>query len=1006
MKKIFSLRCLCLFAAIFLCSLQGFAQSAGGIRGVVYDQDFDAPLAGADVSIVETGEKVTASPEGNYVFGQVEPGTYTLVVSKEGYTRKVFSDVVVPAGRMTDQDATLAGEFTDMEEFVVQDLNMGGSSEEGLLNLRMETPALMDSVGSDLMSRAGASDAAGALKLVAGATVQDGKYAVVRGLPDRYVSSQMNGVRLPTADPDKRAVQLDQFPSELIESIQVSKTFTPDQQGDASGGAVNVVLKGIPDEAILKFSVGTKYNTQVTGNDDFLTYKGGGVNFLGLDDGSRDEQIPRTSWDGAVGVSRGEAPIAYDWSITAGGKKELFDGVRVGGLGNFFYKHDVSYFDGGVDDARWVRDGNMVPSHSGGGNPDLPSGNEFKTGLYDVSQGSEEVQWGGLGAVGLETDTHSLMLLYMQTHSAEDKATVAEDTRGKDFYVTSQVPGYDPLGVADSTDYNDAAPYRRNQTLQYTERDTDTLQLSGDHTLPFPEFGNPSFFRVLKPELDWTVAQSSSELHTPDKRLFGSKWIPTTETVTTGRGGTTTNTIPAGYYQDKPPVSYLGNVQRVWEEVAEESSQYFVNGKLPFENWSGEKGYLKVGLFKDQVQRKYTKDSYSNVGELSASGPPIGWDESWSDLFPSENHVLTDPLIDAGYEGEQEISAWYYMVDFPLTSFFKVTGGMRYESTDLSITIVDPEDNVTWVDPNGPGGLSDLLPGQADVDYQQDDILPSLGFEFQPLDSLTFRASYSETVARQTFKELTPLQQMEYLGADVFIGNPFLEMSALKNYDLRADWIPYQGGIISISWFKKEVENPIEYTQGFADNVGRYITPVNYPEGELVGYEVELRQQLGHLWNPLEGLALGANATFIQSEVTLSDDDREDLEGLGYPEPTRDMMNAPKNLYNLNLTYEIAKSGTQLGLFYTVQGDTLVAGAAKGDKANTYVPNVYATEYGTLNFSLSQKIGEHFKLSFKAKNLLDPEIQEVYRSDYFAEDTVKTSYKKGMDFSISLSGEF
>jgi len=301
MKNIFSLRFLCLFAAIFLCSLQGFAQSAGGIRGVVYDQDFDAPLAGADVSIVETGEKVTASPEGNYVFGQVEPGTYTLVVSKEGYTRKVFSDVVVPAGRMTDQDATLAGEFTDMEEFVVQDLNMGGSSEEGLLNLRMETPALMDSVGSDLMSRAGASDAAGALKLVAGATVQDGKYAVVRGLPDRYVSSQMNGVRLPTADPDKRAVQLDQFPAELIESIQVSKTFTPDQQGDASGGAVNVVLKGIPDEAILKFSVGTKYNTQVTGNDDFLTYKGGGVNFLGLDDGSRDEQELGTVWDGSVG---------------------------------------------------------------------------------------------------------------------------------------------------------------------------------------------------------------------------------------------------------------------------------------------------------------------------------------------------------------------------------------------------------------------------------------------------------------------------------------------------------------------------------------------------------------------------------------------------------------------------------------------------------------------------------------------------------------------------------
>ena len=119
--------------------------------------------------------------------------------------------------------------------------------------------ALMDSISADLMSRAGASDAASALKLVAGASVQNGKSAVIRGLPDRYVSSQMNGVRLPTADEDKRAVELDQFPSAVIESIQVSKTFTPDQQGDASGGAVNVVLKSVPEENTIKVSISTSF---------------------------------------------------------------------------------------------------------------------------------------------------------------------------------------------------------------------------------------------------------------------------------------------------------------------------------------------------------------------------------------------------------------------------------------------------------------------------------------------------------------------------------------------------------------------------------------------------------------------------------------------------------------------------------------------------------------------------------------------------------------------------
>src|SRR5262249_46518008 len=143
------------------------------------------------------------SDAGNYVFEQVAPGTYTLVFTKDGYARQVKSGVVVSPGHLAEADATLAGEFTEMEEFVVQELEFAGGAESELLQLRLESPALIDSISADLMSKAGAGDAASALTLVAGASVQEGKYAVVRGLPDRYVNSQINGIRLPTADPDK-----------------------------------------------------------------------------------------------------------------------------------------------------------------------------------------------------------------------------------------------------------------------------------------------------------------------------------------------------------------------------------------------------------------------------------------------------------------------------------------------------------------------------------------------------------------------------------------------------------------------------------------------------------------------------------------------------------------------------------------------------------------------------------------------------------------------------------
>src|SRR5262245_38238227 len=332
--------------------LAAIAQQAGSIRGSVTDKDFDVALAAAEVTIVETGQKTLTTDQGNYSFGEVPPGRYTLVFTKSGYARQVRADVVVVSGQLTDCDAALAGEFTEMEEFVVQDmLAFGAGSEAALLRMRFEAPALMDSIGADLMSRAGASDAAGALRLVAGASVQGDKYAVIRGLPDRYISSQMNGVRMPSSDEDKRAVELDQFPAAVIESIQVSKTFTPDQQGDASGGAVNVLLRGIPEATVLEFKSEVGYNTNTSFYDDFLGYEGGGLDTFAGGNGGRDLQPLGTNWTGALAAEEESAPVDYKFGLNAGKKFELGDGMRVGAFTTLFYERDSAYIDDKRDDS-------------------------------------------------------------------------------------------------------------------------------------------------------------------------------------------------------------------------------------------------------------------------------------------------------------------------------------------------------------------------------------------------------------------------------------------------------------------------------------------------------------------------------------------------------------------------------------------------------------------------------------------------------------------------------
>ena len=127
-----------------------------------------------------------------------------------------------------------------MEELVVSGADLLSSSEFGLLDIRAASVSIQDAVSAELIRKAGASDASDALKLVVGASVNEGKYATVRGLSDRYTGTTLNGVRVPSADPRRRAVQVDLFPTGTIDSVTVTKTFQPDLQGDFTGGGVDL----------------------------------------------------------------------------------------------------------------------------------------------------------------------------------------------------------------------------------------------------------------------------------------------------------------------------------------------------------------------------------------------------------------------------------------------------------------------------------------------------------------------------------------------------------------------------------------------------------------------------------------------------------------------------------------------------------------------------------------------------------------------------------------------
>ena len=1056
----------------------------GGIRGTIMDQDFEVPLPGAKIRISETGQETTSGDSGSYYLENVKPGSYTLLFSKSGYSRYTKSGVVVSPGQLTELEAPMAGEYEEMDELVVRDIQMGGASEIGLLNLRMDSSALMDSVGADLISRAGASDAAGALKLVSGTTVQDGKYAVVRGLPDRYVVSLLNGVRLPSADPDKRAVQLDQYPSSLIESVRVVKTFTPDQQGDASGGAVDVVLRGIPEERVLKFSIGTKYNENDAG-DDFLSYDTSDNNYLGQRDfnppadlGSARNPDPQII-PGSYGSKTADQPFNYSWGIELGDRYgiELFgEDVSVGAIATFNYEQSAFHTEKIADNynANSVAteylglegQGRLVPQIKNF-NPDSPDysiDNPAHTELLDITKSTHEINWSGALGVGLEHDLFELNYLHVFTHNAEDSAVLSENTRGRQIYNSQYLDYIDP-NAKDSA----ISPYRTAETLLYKERDTKSDQLGGELELPIPDLNILNILTLKQPVIDWKLSQSSSSLMEPNKRVLEHYWLPgevtrdddpsydwtvgislgdfdtyfdpnsawlsdfknsvgeslsppklssefadswgwivdddpdlipthgwyNEDVNPTEEGGVKPGVITGvgdGQYYGLEAGEQLGNFQLIWQKIIEESDQAAFNYKWDFENWTSDKGLLKAGLFRDRVDRKFVQQTLSNK-VLTQGGMPIftgEWEDSAADLF-SSNSLTYSSQGDVGYAGVQDLDAWYYMAEFPVFDFLTLKGGVRHEEFTLQ-TFLKPDDAriakivkegeaTALLQSDGQGGFIE------DADYHRVDDLPSVGFDLTPIEKVILRFNWAQTVAKQQFKEVVPIIQREYAGADAFVGNPDLRASPVDNLDFRLDYTPYPGGLVSASFFYKDITDPIEYYQG-QDNPGNSYTFVtNYPSATVKGWELEIRQGLGRYVSALEGMNVGGNFTSIEGELDI---------GSGI---TRDVMQMPEYLYNLFWTYDLGVRDIKIGLFYTQQGDTLKVN--KPEQGT--IPAVYALPYGSLNLSLSGKLSDNVKLSFQAKNLTNPEIQTVYREDGYAEE-VHTSYTKGRSYSVGITG--
>ena len=393
--------------------------------------------------------------------------------------RATVADVRVIAAQLSNVNLEMKPEFYELEPFeVISDPQMDQSI--ALLSERQDASAMTDAIGSDFFSRAGAGNAADIMTKVTGASVVGGKYVFIRGLGERYSNTTLNGAEVPSADPDKRAVQMDIFPANAIKSVVTSKTFTPDRPGGFSGGSVDIITKTFPEQFTAQLGFGTSYNTQSSLKEDFLSYPGGNLDWLGLDDGTRelpaeweagdinsqeiindtrsgggrstesrtaaaDELIRLTSLFGPVmRPTRETSGLDHNFNASVGDTKKLF-GRDLGFLFGISYDRDYSFYGDGTTGRHKL------------------SGDSIETDLLltDV-RGVEEVNWGSLATLAYKvSENHELGLNFLFNHNSEDEARLQSGFL---------------QGFEDST--------FETSVLHYTIRELRSLQFKGTHEFP------------------------------------------------------------------------------------------------------------------------------------------------------------------------------------------------------------------------------------------------------------------------------------------------------------------------------------------------------------------------------------------------------------------------------------------------------------------------------------------------------------------------------------------
>ncbi len=882
---------------------------SGVLEGQVVAVESKRPLAGALVYLSGIDKPVVTDSKGKFRI-DLPAGRYSVSVSARGFNMLIKEGVEILRERPVRLAFEMIPSGMEMPAYVVIEPHVAGSVASAISEER-NSAEVSNVLGAEQISRAGDSDVAAALKRVSGLTIVGGQYAYIRGLGERYSNILLNGISVPSPNPTRRVVPLDLFPSAMLDSIKVDKTYSSPLPGEFSGGTINLRTRGVPDEFLFQLSGKIGFVTGTT-FDKGLRYKGGDYDWIGVEDGTRD--LPGSIKEAISGgtVLRPQTPVAPEG----------------------FTPEEMKQFGEDLTDVWDVRQETLPPD----GRISMAMGDKYHFGDFSVgfyALGRWDQSWDNNDEIRrmYSTSGKALSLTddYKVQRTIRDVKTNAYLNLEADYRDDHKIFGRVML-VRQTTDEarflegftNTEGANIRRVRLWYQENELLDWQVGTEHT-----------FRGLNDLwVHFLYSGATASLYAPKERRYRY------------------DEIMDGVYEFSRKAD---NDQIIYSNMDDQDDSWRLDVKLPFNFFQDRLrgslagGYWRTGRNRDSSIRRFR---YVPSGPNSRDRE-ILTQLSLEDILVPENigrqgfQLKEVTRATDNYTAFQKLRAYYTQLDTLFFDTLRLTGGVRIEENTQSVTTFE------LFNPNNK-------PIVAGLDSR--DVLPGVTLTWLISERQQLRLAWSKTLSRPDFRELSPAPYTDPETDQETVGNPNLQQAEIDNYDARWEYYFSTRENLTFGIFYKEMTNPIEKV--LLPGPAGLLQLQNAGNAELYGLEMDFRKNLDFIHPWLTGFYVGGNYTYSISKLTLLP---ENLQTLTNEE--RPLQGHSKHIINAQLGYDNAEWGTQATLLYNTFSKRISQVGSLG------APDIYEQPFHQLDFVVRQSLDEHWSVQLRMRNLLDSKVK-------------------------------